>query len=81
MEGTAERSVIQPLSPRLHALVLALSTDTQGLIRRVVDIVRDAIPDYTLSADPVLPQQLTDSVTLHLKIWYDCLLAGQPPTE
>jgi carbohydrate diacid regulator len=82
MGDTAERSVIQPLSPRLHALVLALSTDTQGLIQRVVDIVRDAIPDYTLSADPLLPQQqLRDSVTLHLKIWYDCLLAGQPPTE
>jgi sugar diacid utilization regulator len=81
MGDTAERNVIQPLSPRLHALVLALSTDTRSLIQRVVDIVRDAIPDYTLSADPSLPQQLRDSVTLHLKIWYDCLLAAQPPTE
>jgi sugar diacid utilization regulator len=82
MGGTAEKSVIEPLSPRLHALVLALSTDSQGLIERVIDIVRDAIPDYTLSVDPLLPQQqLRDSVTLHLKIWYDCLLAGEPPTE
>jgi carbohydrate diacid regulator len=81
MDRPAEKSVIEPLSPRLHALVLAMSTDTGALTRRVVDIVKDAIPDYTLSADPSMRQQLWDSVVLHLKIWYDCLLAAQPPTD
>jgi sugar diacid utilization regulator len=81
MDRPTERRVIEPLSPRLHALVLTLSRDTGGLTQRVVDIVRDAIPDYTLSADPALQQQLRDSVVLHLKIWYDCLLAAQPPTD
>lgn len=81
MDRPAERSVIEPLSPRLHALVLMLSRDTGALIQRVVDIVKDGIPDYTLSADPAMKQQLWDSVVLHLGIWYGCLLAAQPPTE
>ena len=81
MDRPAERSVIEPLSPRLHALVLTLSRDTGALIQRVVDIVKDGIPDYTLSADPAMKQQLWDSVVLHLGIWYGCLLAAQPPTE
>jgi sugar diacid utilization regulator len=81
MDRPAERSVIEPLSPRLHALVLMLSRDTGALIQRVVDIVKDGIPDYTLSADPAMKQQLLDSVVLHLGIWYGCLLAAQPPTE
>ena len=78
MDRPAERSVIEPLSPRLHALVLTLSRDTGALIQRVVDIVKDGIPDYTLSADPAMKQQLWDSVVLHLGIWYGCLLAAQP---
>src|SRR5688572_10971203 len=81
MDRPAERSVIEPLSPRLHALVLTLSRDTGVLIQRVVDIVKDGIPDYTLSADPAMKQQLWDSVVLHLGIWYGCLLAAQPPSE
>ena len=81
MDRPVERSVIEPLSPRLHALVLTLSRDTGALIQRVVDIVKDGIPDYTLSADPAMKQQLWDSVVLHLGIWYGCLLAAQPPTE
>lgn len=81
MDRPAERGVIEPLSPRLHALVLALSRNTGALTQRVIDIVKEAIPDYTLSADPAMKQQLRDSVVLHLGIWYDCLLAAQPPTE
>jgi len=73
--------VIEPLSPRLHALVRSLSTDTDALIRRVVEIIKNAIPDYTLSAYPSMQQELYDSVVLHLAIWYDCLLAAEPPSE
>jgi sugar diacid utilization regulator len=80
-ERSADRRVIEPLSPSLHALVQALAGDTRSLIRRVVGIVEESIPDYTLSADAALQDQLRDSVTLHLKIWYDCLLAAQPPND
>src|SRR4030095_9481232 len=81
MDRPAERSVIEPLSPRLHALVLTLSRDTGALIQRVGDIVKDGLPDYALPADPAMKQQLWDSVVLHLGIWYGCLLQAQPPTE
>jgi carbohydrate diacid regulator len=76
-----ERELIAPLSPRLHALVQGMSQDTGALIQRVYDIVKGGVPDYTLSADPAMAEQLRTSVTLHLGIWYDCLLAARPPTD
>jgi sugar diacid utilization regulator len=81
MDRPLERELIAPLSPRLHAVVQDLSRDTGALIQRVFDIVNDAIPDYTLSADPAIAQELWNSVTRHLAIWYECLLAARPPTE
>ncbi len=76
-----DRNVIEALSPRLHALVQSLSLDTEGLIAKVVAVVSDTIPEYTLSADPALPGELREAVTLHLRIWHSCLLAAQPPDE
>ena len=78
MDRPADVSGLEPLSPRLRAVVEALVVDIDSMIRRVVQIVKDAAPDYTLSADPHLPQELVDSVTLNAHLWYDALLSAQP---
>jgi sugar diacid utilization regulator len=81
MGDPLDTPVIEPLSPRLRALVRALSADPDILVQRVLDIINAGIPDYTLSADAALQQQLRATIVLHLKIWYGCLLAAQPPDE
>ena len=47
--------------------MLALSRDTGALTQRVVDIVKGAIPDYTLSAYPAMKQALANLVDNAIK--------------
>ena len=65
------------LSPGLRAEVQRLATEPEALVERVLDALREEIPDYEKLTDPAALRDVRASVGLNVRSWYRALLSGE----
>jgi len=83
--GKPDKSVlieagIGPLSPKLRAIIRALSEDTAELRDDVVAALRESIPVYGTVDDPATWADIGDTVDNGIRLWYRTLLSGRSPS-
>lgn len=68
------------LSPPLRALVTAQLDRTEAIVQRAMVAMRGAIPDYAHIDDAAIQLDVHQSVSQNVRMWFNALLSGRPPT-
>lgn len=74
--GTGQ-TFAQPISERLRGLVEGERADIDGASRQAVQTIQALVPDYALSSDPQMLQDLYRSAHVNAQLWFDALLQRQ----
>lgn len=69
------------LSPPLRAIVERQLENTEVIVRRALVAMRGAIPDYAHIDDSAIQLDVQQSVAHNVRMWFNALLSGHPPTE
>lgn len=68
------------LSAELRRLVELLAGDLPAQVESMLRAERSSIADYASITDASTRRDVYDATTTQGRIWYQCLLAGRPPT-
>lgn len=77
-----ERALIfeREITPALRALIVREREVTEQVVQRVVRMVVASVPDYGLSTDPRMVDDLAKASWMNADLWFDALLEGRPVT-
>jgi len=72
---------VRSLSPPLRAIVEVQLENTDAIVKRAMVAMRQAIPDYALIEDAAIQHDVQKSVAHNVRMWFNALLSGHPPTD
>lgn len=69
------------ISMPLRAIVERLLGETDHVVQRALVAMRATIPDYSYIDDPSIQLDVQQSVAHNVRMWFNALLSGHPPTS
>ncbi len=69
------------LSPTLKAIVEKLVGESDVVVRRALIAMRGSIPEYAHIDNAAIQLDVQQSVAHNVRMWFNALLSGHPPTE
>lgn len=71
---------VGPLSPRLRGLIGQQLANTEAIVQRALIAMREVIPEYAQIADAAIRLDVQQSVSHNVRMWFNALLRGEPPS-
>ena len=81
MTAVALEAGVGALSAPLRQIVESQLINTDAIVKRALLAMRESIPEYQLIDDPAIQLDVQQSVAHNVRMWFNALLSGHPPTD